>query len=72
MNVIIFFYLISLVVFEKLNMYFMDVVTAYLYGDLDMKIYMKVLEGLKLTDSNSSRPRKTLSIRLRHSLYGLI
>ncbi|KAL4564637.1 hypothetical protein LXL04_028704 [Taraxacum kok-saghyz] len=34
MDVIIFRYLISLVVSEKLNMQLMDVVTAYLYGEL--------------------------------------
>ena len=32
---------------------------------------MKVPEGLPLTGSNSSRPRNTISIRLRKSLYGL-
>ena len=49
----------------------MDVVTAYLYGDLDTEVYMKVPEGLKIPESSSSRPRNTLSIRLRRSLYGL-
>ncbi|KAM1826234.1 hypothetical protein ACFX13_025608 [Malus domestica] len=49
----------------------MDIVTAYLYGDLDTKIYMKVSEGLTLTGSNISKPQNTLSIRLRRSLYGL-
>ena len=49
----------------------MDVVIAYLYGDLDMKIYMKVPEGLTLIGSNISKPWNTLSIRLRRSLYGL-
>ena len=53
MDVITFRYLISLVVSEKLSMQLMDVVIAYLYGDLDMKIYMKVPEGLTLTGSNS-------------------
>ena len=71
MGVIMFRYLISLVVSEKLNMKFMNLVTAYLYGDLDMEIYMKVPEGLPLTGSNSSRPKNTLSIRLGRSLYGL-
>ena len=42
MDVITFRYLISLVVSEKLNIQLMDVVTAYLYGDLDTEIYMKV------------------------------
>ncbi|KAK9922711.1 hypothetical protein M0R45_031161 [Rubus argutus] len=71
MDVITFRYLISLVVFEKLNMQLMDVVTAYLYGDLDTEIYMKVPEGLKLPESSSSRQRNTFSIKLRRSLYGL-
>ncbi|KAM1782595.1 hypothetical protein ACFX1Q_040861 [Malus domestica] len=71
MDVIMFRYLISLVVSEKLNMQLMDVVTAYLYEDLDTEIYMKVPEGLPLTGSNSSRPQNTLSIRLKRSLYEL-
>ena len=71
MDDITFLYLINLVVSEKLNMQIMDVVTAYLYGDLDIKIYMKVIERLKLFDSNSFRPQNTLSTRLRRSLYGL-
>ncbi|KAM1225989.1 hypothetical protein ACFX2G_045625 [Malus domestica] len=71
MDVITFRYLISLVVSEKLDMQLMDVVTAYLYGDLDTEIYMKVPERLTLTGSNISKPRNTLSIRLRRSLYGL-
>jgi len=70
MNVIAFLYLISLVVFKKLNMQHMNVVTTYLYENLDTKIYMKIFERFKLTDSNSSKPRNTLSIRLRHSKYG--
>ena len=49
----------------------MDVLTAYLYGDLDTEIYMKVSEGVKLTDLNSSRPRNTFSIHLKHSIFGL-
>ncbi|KAJ9558226.1 hypothetical protein OSB04_012840 [Centaurea solstitialis] len=71
MDVITFRYLISLVVSEKLNMQLMDVVIAYLYGDLDTEIYMRVPDGLKLPESSSSQPRNTFSIRLRRSLYGL-
>ncbi|KAM2075156.1 hypothetical protein ACFX1T_038084 [Malus domestica] len=41
MDVIMFCCLISLVVSEKLNMQLMDMVTAYLYGDLDTEMYMK-------------------------------
>ena len=62
MNVIMFRYLICLVVSEKLNMQLMNVVTTYLYGDLNMKFYMKDPEGLKLTDSSSSKPWNSLSI----------
>jgi len=69
MDVITFLYFISLVVSGKLNMQFMDVVTTYFYGDLNTEIYMKASEGLKLTDSNSSRPWNTLSICFRRSLY---
>ena len=48
MDIITFRYLISLVVSERLNMQLMDVVTAYLYGDLDAEIYMKAPVGLPL------------------------
>ncbi|KAM2575015.1 hypothetical protein TB2_006883 [Malus domestica] len=71
MDVITFRYLISLVVFEKLNMQLMDVVIVYLYWDLDTKMYMKVLERLPFIGSNNSRPRNTLSIRLKRLFYGL-
>ncbi|KAK9907230.1 hypothetical protein M0R45_000963 [Rubus argutus] len=71
MDVITFRYLISLVVSEKLNMQLMDVVTAYLYGDLDTEIYMKVPDGLSLPKSSGSRPRSAFAIRLKRSLYGL-
>ena len=48
MDVITFHYLVGLVVSEKLSMQLMDVVTAYLYGDLDADIYMKVPDGVTL------------------------
>ena len=54
MDIITFHYLISLVVSEKLNMQLMNVVTVYLFGDLNTEIYMKVPEGLKLPKSSSS------------------
>ncbi|KAJ9539391.1 hypothetical protein OSB04_032124 [Centaurea solstitialis] len=69
MDVITFRYLISLVVSEGLEMQLMDVVTAYLYGDLDSEIYMKVPNGLTLPDS--SKPRNAYAIKLKRSLYGL-
>ena len=70
MDAITFHYLISLVVSEKLDMRLMDVITAYLYGELDTDIYMKVPEGLKLPET-SNKSRGMLSIKLRRSLYGL-
>ena len=71
MDVITFCYLVSLVVSEKLNMQLIDVVTAYLYGDLDTEIYIKVPDGLSLPNSSDSKPRSAYAIRLRRSLYGL-
>ena len=44
MDITIFRYLVSLVVFQNLEMRLMDVVTAYLYGDLDIEIHMKIPE----------------------------
>ncbi|KAM0969643.1 hypothetical protein ACFX2A_018132 [Malus domestica] len=41
-DAITFRYLISLVVSEKLDMRLMDIITAYLYGELNTDIYMKV------------------------------
>ena len=64
MDAITFRYLISLVVSERLDMRLMDVITAYLYGELDTDIYMKVPEGLKLPET-SNKPRGMLSIKLR-------
>ena len=40
----------------------MNVVTTYLYGDLNIEIYMKFPEGLLLPNANSSRPQNMLSI----------
>ncbi|XP_004309292.1 PREDICTED: uncharacterized protein LOC101304635, partial [Fragaria vesca subsp. vesca] len=71
MDVITFRYLVSLVVSEKLDMQLMDVVTAYLYGDLDSEIYMKVPDGITLPKSSNSKPRSAYAIRLQRSLYGL-
>ena len=49
----------------------MDVVAAYLYGSLDTDIHMRVLEGLELPESLSSKSQKLHSIKLKKSLYGL-
>jgi len=69
MDTITFRYLIGLSVFNNLDTYLMDVVTAYLYGSLDNDIYMKIPEGLKMLDT--SKPREMYAIKLQRSLYGL-
>ena len=69
MDMITFRFLISLVIFEKLEMRLMDIVMAYLYGSLDSDIYMKIPEGFKLPDACT--PRNLFSIKLQRSLYGL-
>ena len=71
MDAITFRYLISLAVFENLEMRFMDVVTAYLYGSLDNDIYMKIREGFKIPKALNSKPKERYSIKLQRSLYGL-
>ena len=52
-------------------MRFMDVITAYLYGMLENDIYMKVPEGFKLPQVNTSQPQNMYLIKLRQSLHGL-
>jgi Reverse transcriptase (RNA-dependent DNA polymerase) len=64
-------FLISLTITENLQMRLIDVVTAYLYGSLDNDIYMKVPEGLKMSEAFKSKPREIYSIKLKRSLYGL-
>ena len=66
-----FRYLISLTIFKNLEMRLMDVVTAYLYGSLDSDIYMKILEGFKMPEALSSKPKELYSIKLQRSLYNL-
>ena len=70
MDAITLCYLVSLVGSEKLDMRLMDVIIAYLYGELDTDIYLKVLEGLKLLET-TKKPRCMFSINLRRSLYEL-
>lgn len=70
MDGITFRYLISMAVNMDLKMKLMDVVTAYLYGNLDSDIYMKVPEGIPVP--NQDRANKSLySVQLKKSLYGL-
>ena len=71
MDAITFRFLISLAVFEGLDMRLMDVIITYLYGSIDNDIYMKIPEGFELLESNNTKPRNMCSIKLQRSLYGL-
>ena len=48
MSGITFRYLISMAANLNLKMQLIDVVTTYLYGLLDLEIYMRVPKGLKI------------------------
>ena len=63
-----FKYLISLTVSASLKMNLMDVVIAYLYGNLDIKLYMKVL--IKLKPEHPIKD-KDICVKFLRSLYGL-
>jgi len=63
-----FRYLISFTVCYSLKICLMDVVTAYLYGDIDTDIYMNIPEGLKVT---SATPFRKPVIKRMRALYGL-
>jgi hypothetical protein len=47
-------YLISLAVQNHLSMQLMDVVTTYLYGSLDSKIYMNVPDGIGISNPEAN------------------
>jgi Reverse transcriptase (RNA-dependent DNA polymerase)/GAG-pre-integrase domain/Zinc knuckle len=66
MDITSYRYLISLSLTLSCNIHIMDVVTAFLYGDLDKEIYMKVPEGINIP-SGIRKP----SLKLVKSLYGL-
>ena len=64
-------FLIGFTISEGLHMRLMDVVTAYLYGNLENDIYMKIPKGLNLPEALKSTPRDMCAIKLQRSLYGL-
>jgi hypothetical protein len=47
----------------------MDAMTTYLYGSLDFDIYMKVPDGISVTNANVGR--NMYYVKLNKSLYGL-
>jgi hypothetical protein len=69
MNEITFRYLISLAIQKHLSLQLMDVVAPYLYGALDLDIYMKVLDGISVANTNPNR--NMYCAKLIMSLYGL-
>ena len=71
MDTITFRFLISLVAKRNLDLQLMDAVTTYLYGSLDNNIYMKILEGYKMLETDNSTFWSMYSIKLQRSLYGL-
>ena len=65
-----FRYLLSLAVQMALVARLLDVVTAYLYGDLDTKIYIKPPPDF-LPSIPPAQPGKFAGLRIRKALYGL-
>ena len=71
MNIIAFRFLISLTISERLDMRIMNVITTYLYESMDNDIYMKIFEGFRLLEANSTKPCSMYSIKLQRFLYEL-
>jgi hypothetical protein len=69
MNGITFQYLISLTTQKRVSLQLMDVVTAYLYGSLDLDIYMKVPDVISIPNANVGC--NIYYVKLNKSLYGL-
>jgi hypothetical protein len=68
MNEITFQYLISLAIQNHLSLQLMDVVTTYLYGSLDLDIYMKVPDRIPVLNIHVNR--NMYCVKLVKSLYG--
>jgi hypothetical protein len=69
MNGITFQYLISLAIQNHLSFQLMDAMSAYLYGSLDSDMYMKVPDGISI--SNVHTNRNMYCVKLVKSLYDL-
>jgi hypothetical protein len=69
MNRITFHYLIYLAIQNHLSLQLMDVVTAYLYGSLDLDIYMKVPDEISVLNVHINR--NMYCVKLAKSLYDL-
>jgi reverse transcriptase-like protein len=56
--------LVAIAIFNGWSMRNLDIITAFLYGDIDSEVYMGVPEGMGLDP-------KLFVLKLRRSLYGL-
>ena len=64
-NEIIFRFLISLEVYDELDICLMYGITIYLYGFIDNDAYIKILKGFKPPKAKSIKPRSVYSIKLQ-------
>ncbi|KAL3683038.1 hypothetical protein R1sor_001060 [Riccia sorocarpa] len=74
MDHVTFRYLINFAVHHQLRMHLVDVVTAYLYGNIDQELYMKVPEGFDelKASTKSIRSPSMLSVLLKTNLRSKI
>ena len=70
MDSVSFMYLLTLSVQLHLKMYLLDVVIAYLHGNLDTKLYLNPPPGF-LKSIPQPKPRKFTGLRICKALYGL-
>jgi hypothetical protein len=69
MNRITFRYLICLATQKRISLQLMDVMTTYLYGSLDYDIYIKVPDGISVSNANVGY--NMYRVKLNKSLYDL-
>ena len=70
MDIVSFRYLLALAVQFSLKIYLLDVVTAYLYGNLDTKLHLTPPPGF-LKSIPNPKPGKFTGLRICKALYGL-
>ena len=70
LDITIFRYLLAFATHFKLEVYLMDVVTTYLYGNLDMKLHISPPPGY-LPELPKPLPGRFLGIQICKALYGL-
>ena len=65
-----FRYILALSIQFSLKMYLLDVVTAYLHGNLDTKLHLNPPPGF-LKSIPNLKPGKFIGLRICRALYGL-